>query len=85
MSSTVSLKIRVGTTPLPVPEVTVKALSGVTMKTNTTRTVKPEVVVSLAGVPAEMNYKLTISSSNPGITSTDVATNGKSILMAAFR
>ena len=83
MSSTVSLKIRVGTTPLPVPEVTVKALSGVTMKTNTTRTVKPEVVVSLAGVPAEMDYRLTVSSSNPGVASADVAADGKSILMAA--
>ena len=83
VSSTVSLKIRVGTTPLPVPEVTVKALSGVTMKTNTTRTVKPEVVVSLAGVPAEMDYRLTVSSSNPGVASADVAADGKSILMAA--
>lgn len=83
VSSTVSLKIRVGTTPLPVPEVTVKALGGVTMRTNTTQTVKPDVVVSLAGVPAEMDYRLAVSSSNPGVASADVSADGKSILMAA--
>ncbi len=83
-SSTVSLKIRVGTTPLPVPEVAIKSLGDMTVRLGATHTLRPAVTVSLAGVAAEMDYRLSVSSSNTGVASADVSSDGKSILMAAL-
>ena len=81
-TSSVSLGIRVGVTPLPVPEVTLKPLNDLTVGLGATQTIRPEVVVSLAGVPAAMDYRLSAFSSNTGVASADVSADGKSVVLA---
>ena len=78
----VSLKIRVGATPLPAPEVALEALKDLTVGVGVPRTIRPEVTVSLAGAPAAMDYRLSVFSSNTGVASADVAADGKSIVLA---
>ena len=82
-SSTVSIRIRVGTTPLPAPEVDLKPLRDITLNPGTARTIRPEVVVSLAGTAAPMDYRLTVSSSNMGSASADVTPDGRGIRLSA--
>ena len=78
----VPLKIRVGVTPLPAPEVAIKPLNDLTVGLGVARTIRPEVTVSLAGAPTAMDYRLSVFSSNTGVASADVAAGGKSIVLA---
>ncbi|RRD63369.1 hypothetical protein EII26_11900 [Fretibacterium sp. OH1220_COT-178] len=82
VSSPASIKIRVGSSPLPVPEVILKPLGDVALRQGTTRTLTPAVTISLAGAPADLAYKLSVSSLNTAVASVDVSPDGKQIVLA---
>ena len=83
MSPTISLKIRVGATPLPAPKVTLEALGDHSMTLGATQRILPKVHVTLLDEPAAIPYSLSAFSSSPDVADAVVLPDGKSILLTA--
>ena len=79
VSPTVSLKIRVGATPLPAPKVTLEALGDHSMTLGATQRILPKVHVTLLDEPAAIPYSLSAFSSSPDVADAVVLPDGKSI------
>ena len=83
VSPMVSLKIRVGTTPLPAPKVKLEALGDRSMTLGTTQRLQPTVRVTLLDEPSDIPYSLSAFSSSPAVADAEVLPDGKSILLTA--
>ena len=83
VSPTVSLKIRVGATPLPAPKVKLEALGEHSMTLGATQRIQPIVHVTLLDEPAAIPYSLSAFSSSPDVAGAEVLPDGKSILLTA--
>ena len=83
VSPTVSLKIRVGATPLPAPKVKLEAPGDHSMTLGATQRIQPAVHVTLLDDPSDIPYSLSVLSSSPDVADAVVLPDGKSILLTA--
>ena len=83
VSPTVSLKIRVGATPLPAPKVKLEAPGDHSMTLGATQRIQPAVHVTLLDDPSDIPYSLSAFSSSPDVADAVVLPDGKSILLTA--
>ena len=83
VSPTVSLKIRVGATPLPAPKVKLEAPGDYSMTLGATQRILPKVHITLLDEPSDIPYSLSAFSSSPDVADAVVLPDGKSILLTA--
>ena len=79
----VSLKIRVGATPLPAPKVKLEAPGDYSMTLGTTQRIQPAVHVTLLDEPSDIPCSLSVFSSSPAVADAVVLPDGKSILLTS--